>query len=76
MEILLGLTNVNHKWDVISQQHDDEGAATRQSMHLRVSTTPNRLIFQLCFIMLKIKLYVGRILCENFIQIGQKLKKL
>ena len=26
-------------------------------------------------IMLKIKLYVCRILCENFIQIGQKMKK-
>ena len=43
---------------------------------LRGSTTQNRLIFQLCFIMLKIKLYVCRILCENFIQIWQKIKKL
>ena len=41
------------------------------SLILRGSTTQNRLIFQLCFIMLKIKLYVCRILCENFIQIGQ-----
>ena len=32
MEILLGLTNVNHKWDVISQQH--ESATTRQCTHL------------------------------------------
>ena len=32
----------------------------------------NCLIFQLCFIMPKIKLYVCRILCENFIQIRQK----
>ena len=36
----------------------------------------NRLIFQLCFIVPKTKLYVCRILCENFIQIGQKMKKL
>ena len=43
---------------------------------LRGSTTQNRQIFQLCFIMLKIKLYVCRILCENFTQIGQKMKKL
>ena len=40
------------------------------------SATQNRLIFQVCFIMPKIKLYVCRILCENFIQIGQKMKKL
>ena len=40
------------------------------------SATQNRLIFQLCFIMPEIKLYVCRILCENFIQIGQKIKKL
>ena len=38
--------------------------------------TQNSLIFQLCFIMLKIKLNVCGILCENFIQIGQKMKKL
>ena len=38
---------------------------------LRGSTTQKRLIFQLWFIMLKIVLYVCRILCENFIQIGQ-----
>ena len=38
---------------------------------LRGSATQNRLIFQLCFIILKIKLYVCRILCENFIQIRQ-----
>ena len=44
-------------------------------LKLRGSTTQNRLIFQLCFIMLKIKLYVCRILCENFIQIGKKMKK-
>ena len=43
---------------------------------LRRSATQNCLIFQLCFIMPKIKLYVCRILCENFIQIGQKMKKL
>ena len=43
---------------------------------LRGSATQNRLIFQLCFIMPKIKLYVCRILCENFIQIEQKMKKL
>ena len=43
---------------------------------IRESATQNRLIFQLCFIMPKIKLYVCRILCENFIQIGQKMKKL
>ena len=43
---------------------------------LRGSTTPNRLIFQFCFIMLKIKQNVCRILCENFIQIGQTMKKL
>ena len=43
---------------------------------LRGSATQNRLIFQLCFIIPKIKLYVCRILCENFIQIGQKMKKL
>ena len=42
---------------------------------LRGSATQNRLIFQLCFIMPKIKLYVCRILCENFRQIGQKMKK-
>ena len=39
------------------------------------SAIQNRLIFQLCFIMPKIKLYVYRILCEIFIQIGQKMKK-
>ena len=43
---------------------------------LRGSATQNRLIFQLCFIMPKLKLYVCRILCENFSQIGQKMKKL
>ena len=47
-----------------------------QSDTLRGSATQNRLIFQLCFIMPKINLYVCRILCENFIQIGQKMKKL
>ena len=44
---------------------------------LRGSTTQNGLIFQFClFFMLKIKLYVCRNLCENFRQIGQKMKKL
>ena len=47
-----------------------------KSINLGGSTNQNRLIFQLCFIMLKIKLYVCRILCENCIQIGQKMKKL
>ena len=42
--------------------------------NLRGPTTQNRLIFQLCFIMLKMKLYVCRNLCENFRQIGQKMK--
>ena len=37
---------------------------------LRISTTLNRLIFQLCFIMLKMKLYVCRNLCENFRQVA------
>ena len=36
---------------------------------LRGSTTQKSLIFQLA--MLKIMLYVCKILCENFIQIGQ-----
>ena len=39
-------------------------------------TTQKRLIFQLCFIMIKMKLYLFRNLCENFRQIGQKVKKL
>ena len=43
---------------------------------LRGSATQNLLIFQLCFTMLKMKLYVCRNLCENFRQIGQKMKKL
>ena len=42
----------------------------------RGSATLYRLIFQLCFIMLNMKLYVCRNLCENFRQIGQKMKKL
>ena len=41
---------------------------------LRGSTTQNWLIFQFCFLMLKIKLYVYKNLCENFRQIGQKMK--
>ena len=32
--------------------------------------------FQFCFFMLKMKLHVCRNLCENFRQIGQKMKKL
>ena len=32
--------------------------------------------FSILFFMLKIKLYVCRNLCENFKQIGQKMKKL
>ena len=44
--------------------------------HLRGSTTLNSLIFQLCFIILKMKLYVCRNLCENFREIGRKMKKL
>ena len=44
--------------------------------HLRGSTTLNSLIFQLCFIILKIKLYLCRNLCENFREIGRKMKKL
>ena len=47
-----------------------------ETFPLRKTTTQNRQIFLLCFIMFKIKLYVCRILCENFIQIGQKMKKL
>ena len=43
---------------------------------LRGSTTQNCLIFPFCFLMLKIKLYVCSNLCENFRQIGQKMKKL
>ena len=43
---------------------------------LRGSATENRLIFQLFFFMLKMKLYVYRNLYENFRQIGQKMKKL
>ena len=43
---------------------------------LRGSATQNLLIFQLCFTMLKMKLYVCRNLCENFRQIRQKMKKL
>ena len=43
---------------------------------LRGSATQNRLIFQLFFFMPKMKLYVYRNLCENFRQIGQKMKKL
>ena len=43
---------------------------------LRGSATQNLLILQLCFTMLKMKLYVCRNLCENFRQIGQKMKKL
>ena len=53
-----------------------ESADFLEVLGLRGSTTQNRLIFQLCFIMLKIKLYVCKILCENFMQIGQKMKKL
>ena len=44
--------------------------------YLRGSTTQNWLIFQFCFFMFKIKLCVCRNLCENFRQIGQKMKKL
>ena len=44
--------------------------------HLRGSATQNLLIFQLCFTMLKMKLYVCKNFCENFRQIGQKMKKL
>ena len=43
---------------------------------LRGSATQNLLISQLCFTVLKMKLYVCRNLCENFRQIGQKIKKL
>ena len=43
---------------------------------LRGSATQNCLIFPFCFFMLKMKLYVCRNLCENFRQIGQKMKKL
>ena len=32
LQILMELSNLNHKWDVLSQQH--EGAITRQCMHL------------------------------------------
>ena len=39
------------------------------------SDTLNRLVFQLCLIMLKMKLYVCRNLCENFRQIGRKNKE-
>ena len=41
---------------------------------LRGSAAQNRLLFQLLFFMLKMKLYVYRNLCENFRQIGQKMK--
>ena len=44
--------------------------------HLRRSATQNLLISQLCFTVLKMKLYVCRNLCEIFRQIGQKMKKL
>ena len=53
----------------------EEQDASENHHLLRGTTTQNLLIFQLCFIMLKIKLYVCRILCENCIQIGQKMKK-
>ena len=43
---------------------------------LRGSATQNCLIFRFCFFMLKMKLYVCRNLCENFRQIGQKMKML
>ena len=43
---------------------------------LRGSATQNLLISQLCFTVLKMKLYMCRNLCENFRQIGQKMKKL
>ena len=43
---------------------------------LRGSTTLNSLIFQLCFIILKMKLYVCRNLFENFREIRRKIKKL
>ena len=41
---------------------------------LRGSATLNHIIFQLCFIILKMKLCVCRNLCGNFRQIGQKMK--
>ena len=53
-----------------------EVASTQTTGGLRGSTTQNWLIFQFCFFMFKIKLYVCRNLCENFWQIGQKMKKL
>ena len=43
---------------------------------LRGSTTLNSSIFQLCIIILKMKLYVCRNLCANFREIGRKMKKL
>ena len=52
-------------FNLIKVYHKDEKAS------LRGSITQNCLIFQLCFIMLQIMLYVCRILSENFIQIGQ-----
>ena len=36
----------------------------------------NSLFFQLCFIVLKMKLYVYRNFCGNFRQIGRNMKKL
>ena len=43
---------------------------------LRGSANLNHLIFQLFFIILNMKLYVCRNLCENFRQIGHKIKQL
>ena len=50
------------------------GVKNAAQERLRNLTTQNRLIFQLCFIMLKMKLYLCRNLCGNFRQIGQKMK--
>ena len=63
------------KFIEISENEIESKVQKQSYSDLRGSTTLNRLIFQLCFIVLKIKLYVCRILCENFIQIGQKMKK-
>ena len=41
-----------------------------------ISTTQFSQIFNILFFIHKMKQYVFRNLCENFIQIGQKMKKL
>ena len=60
----------------IHSAHAAVERAMLEAERLRGSATQNLLIFQLCFTALKTKLYVYRNLCENFRQIGEKMKKL